>query len=562
MTDIDSGLLILYESSAGYGLLECEGFEEIGALLEENNNLELGRFNRAVKLKSFQPFSTAEEALENMNAISEHAVTETLLTFLEMNVPKSTGKKKSSGDVKVQIGVVDPSLATAISEGMEQRKRSISCRSDDTIREIIRGCRLHFPKLVKGLDKGALEHAQLGLGHSYSRSKVKFNPARSDNMIIQSIALLDQMDKDLNTFAMRIREWYSWHFPELKDLVKDMLMYSRCAAFIQNKSSLCSVETEEEKLAGLVEILGDDQPAKAVVAAARTSMGMDCNVVDMLNIVNFSQRMVKLAEFRKQLANYLSDKMSLVAPNLKALIGDVVAARLISKAGSLTNLAKAPASTVQILGAEKALFRALKTKTNTPKYGLIYHSTFIGRAAAKNKGRISRYLANKCSIATRIDSFSDEPSSAYGLKLRDQVEERLKFYESGAQPRKNIDVMEEVSRQLAVGASAAEDAKPKKKRKSTSEDKSDEPKSDKKKKKKKDTSDDMDVEEDDEEAIKSAKKKAKKAKKESLSTTKAEEDSPPSTPMKESMDDETTPSKKSSKKEKSDKKKKRKSKGN
>merc|ERR1712070_1032872 len=90
-----------------------------------------------------------------------------------------------------------------------------------------------------------------------------------------------------------------------------------------------------------------------------------------------------------------------------------------------------------------------KTKGNTPKYGLIYHSTFIGRADAKNKGRISRYLANKCSIATRIDSFSDEPNSAYGEKLREQVEERLKFYETGAAPRKNIDVMSEVAKQLA-----------------------------------------------------------------------------------------------------------------
>jgi nucleolar protein 56 len=124
----------------------------------------------------------------------------------------------------------------------------------------------------------------------------------------------------------------------------------------------------------------------------------------------------------------------------------------------LTNLAKAPASTVQILGAEKALFRALKTKGNTPKYGLIYHSTFIGRADAKNKGRISRYLANKCSIATRIDSFADEPSSAYGQKLREQVEERLKFYETGAAPRKNIDVMEEVARHLKAGKDAEDEA--------------------------------------------------------------------------------------------------------
>ena len=87
--------------------------------------------------------------------------------------------------------------------------------------------------------------------------------------------------------------------------------------------------------------------------------------------------------------------------------------------------------------------RALKTRGNTPKYRLIFHSTFIGRAAAKNKGRISRYLANKCSIASRIDCFSEVPTSVFGEKLREQVEERLSFYETGEIPRKNLDVMKE-----------------------------------------------------------------------------------------------------------------------
>merc|ERR1712115_512533 len=141
------------------------------------------------------------------------------------------------------------------------------------------------------------------------------------------------------------------------------------------------------------------------------------------------QQVVELSEFRRELQEYLRSKMSAVAPNLAALIGDIVGARLISHAGSLTNLAKYPASTVQILGAEKALFRALKTKGNTPKYGLIFHSSFIGRAGSKNKGRISRYLANKCSIASRIDCFIDEPTTAYGDKMREQVEERLQFYD-------------------------------------------------------------------------------------------------------------------------------------
>ena len=140
--------------------------------------------------------------------------------------------------------------------------------------------------------------------------------------------------------------------------------------------------------------------------------------------------------------------MSAVAPNLQALIGEIVGSKLIAHAGGLTNLSKYPASTIQILGAEKALFRALKTKGKTPKYGLLFNSTFIGRAGAANKGKISRYLANKCAIASRIDCFSEYPTSKLGEALRDQVEERLKFVASGAKPRKNKEAMAEVLDEL------------------------------------------------------------------------------------------------------------------
>merc|ERR1719193_1608237 len=158
----------------------------------------------------------------------------------------------------------------------------------------------------------------------------------------------------------------------------------------------------------------------------KMSMGQDIVEMDMANIENFADQVIRLAEMRKSLNSYLTSKMNAVAPNLATLIGDAVGARLISHAGSLTNLAKYPASTVQILGAEKALFRALKTKSNTPKYGLIFHSSFIGRAGAKNKGRISRYLANKCSIASRIDCFSEAATTVFGSKMKEQVEDSVR----------------------------------------------------------------------------------------------------------------------------------------
>ena len=165
-------------------------------------------------------------------------------------------------------------------------------------------------------------------------------------------------------------------------------------------------------------------------------------------MLSVTDRVVELSKYREDLYDYLQARMHSVAPNLSALIGEIVGARLISHSGSLVNLAKCPASTIQILGAEKALFRALKTRSNTPKYGIIFHSSFIGRAGLKNKGRISRYLANKCSIASRLDSFSEEPTDLYGLKMKEQVEQRLNFYETGVPPQKNIEAMHEVAEEL------------------------------------------------------------------------------------------------------------------
>merc|ERR1712180_16779 len=294
--------------------------------------------------------------------------------------------------------------------------------------------------------------AQLGLGHSYSRSKVKFNVNRSDNMVIQAIALIDQLDKDINTFAMRVREWYGYHFPELVKLVNDNYQYCQLVKLIKNRKCLTAVT--DEMLEGIEKIVMDSAKSQAICDCARASMGMDISDFDLINIEIFANKVISLADYRKKLQGYLSDKMGAVAPSLASLIGDVVGARLISHAGSLTKLAKYPASTVQILGAEKALFRALKTRGNTPKYGLLFHSSFIARAGAKNKGRISRYLANKCSIASRIDCFSETSTKLFGEKLKEQVEDRLKFYDSGDLPKKNVDAMKEAID--AVKAEASE----------------------------------------------------------------------------------------------------------
>ncbi|KAL2492269.1 nucleolar protein NOP56 [Abeliophyllum distichum] len=401
-------LYILYESASGYGLLLAHGLDEIGQNTEavRSSVTDLNRFGKVVKLAAFSPFESALDALNQCNAVSEGQMTDELRNFLELTLPKVKEGKKP----KFSLGVAEPKLGSHIYEVTK-----IPCQSNEFVLELLRGVRLHFDRFIENLKPGDLEKAQLGLGHSYSRAKVKFNVNRVDNMVIQAIFLLDTLDKDINSFSMRVREWYSWHFPELAKIVNDNYLYAKVAKHVDDKSQL-----SEDKLDGLTDVVGDEDKAREIIEAAKASMGQDLSPIDLINVKQFAQRVMDLAEYRKKLYDYLVAKMNDIAPNLATLIGEVVGARLISHA---------------------ALFRALKTRGNTPKYGLIFHSSFIGRASTRNKGRMARYLANKCSIASRIDCFLEKNTTSFGEKLREQVEERLDFYDKGVAPRKNIDVM-------------------------------------------------------------------------------------------------------------------------
>ncbi|RDW67984.1 putative SIK1 [Coleophoma cylindrospora] len=499
---------LLHESSVGYGIFQVvHQAETIGNRLKEVQDAgqDLAKFGKMVKLVNFAPYQGAAQALENINLVSEGVLSDYLRSNLELNLPKA-GKKN-----KVVLGVQDKNLAGSIKAAFP----GVECETGETsevVADLLRGLRLHADKLLKGLQDGDVGRAQLGLGHAYSRAKVKFSVQKNDNHIIQAIATLDHLDKAVNTFSMRVREWYGWHFPELVRIVSDNHTYAKLALAIGDKKSLT-----DESLHDIAAIVNDDgDVAQAVIDAARVSMGQDISASDLENVSAFANRVVKLTEYRRSLFQYLVNKMSIVAPNLASLIGEVVAARLISHAGSLTNLSKYPASTVQILGAEKALFRALKTKGNTPKYGLIYHSSFIGRAGAKNKGRISRFLANKCSIASRIDNFSEEPTTKFGEALRRQVEERLEFYATGAAPSKNEEVMKSAMDAVLGDINIAEpeddvemaDAAPKEKKSKDKKEKKDKDSKKDKKRRHSEVNGDAEVEK--------SEKKKKKSKRQSL----------------------------------------------
>ena len=166
---------------------------------------------------------------------------------------------------------------------------------------MLRGVRLHSEKLLKQLRQGDTNTAQLGLGHAYSRAKVKFSVQKNDNHIIQAIAILDGLDKAINTFSMRVREWYSWHFPELVKIVSENHKYAKVALFVRDKKAL-----SQDSLHDLAAIVDDDEGvAQSIIDAAKTSMGQDLSTADMENVALFAERVVSLANYRKTLHAYL-----------------------------------------------------------------------------------------------------------------------------------------------------------------------------------------------------------------------------------------------------------------
>ena len=324
---------------------------------------------------------------------------------------------------KASLAVADTKLGTAISN---LPQLNISPVSGSNTMDVFRGIREHLPSLIPGLLQENVDRMALGLSHSISRHKLKFSVDKIDSMIIQAIRLIDDMDKELNVFAMRTKEWYGWHFPELAKILNDNLAYARLiitAGFRTNIS-----ETD------LSEIL-PESTEEAVKKAAEISMGTEITEDDLANITALAEQVIQYTEYRAQLSSYLESRMRAIAPNLTALVGYLVGARLIAHAGSLMNLAKAPGSTIQILGAEKALFRALKTKHDTPKYGILYHSSLIGQATGRNKGKIARMLAAKPALGLRVDALDnndeeDEDQRAIlGLSNRIKLENHLRRLE-------------------------------------------------------------------------------------------------------------------------------------
>uniref|UniRef100_A0A452J0F5 Nucleolar protein 58 n=1 Tax=Gopherus agassizii TaxID=38772 RepID=A0A452J0F5_9SAUR len=400
-------MLVLFETAAGYAVfkvLDEKKLQEVDSLWREFETPE--KANKIVKLKHFEKFQDTTEALAASTALVEGKLSKNLKKILKKIVAK---------DAHEQLAIADAKLGGVIKD-----KLNLSCIHSPMVTELMRGIRSQIEGLITGLPSREMAAMCLGLAHSLSRYKLKFSPDKVDTMIVQAISLLDDLDKELNNYIMRCREWYGWHFPELGKIVADNLTYCKCVRKVGDRRNFSTSDLSEV----LPEEIEDD-----VKAAAEISMGTEVSEEDINNILHLCDQVIEISQYRTQLYDYLKNRMMAIAPNLTVMVGELVGARLIAHAGSLLNLAKHPASTVQILGAEKALFRALKTKRDTPKFGLIYHASLVGQTAAKNKGKISRMLAAKTALTIRYDALGEDSSAEMGAENRLKVETRLRHLE-------------------------------------------------------------------------------------------------------------------------------------
>ncbi len=247
-----------------------------------------------------------------------------------------------------------------------------------------------------------------------TRRKLRRAAQKRDLLAVQAIRAIDDIDKTINLYVARLREWYSLHFPELDELVREHIDYARIVYELGHRNN---ITVENLKKLGFSE-----QKAKKIAEAAKKSMGADLSDFDIEYIKTLAGIILDLYKLRETLEGYIEAIMKEVAPNITALVGPKLGARLLSLAGGLENLAKLPASTIQVLGAEKALFRALRTGGKPPKHGVIFQFPAIHRSPRWQRGKIARALAAKLAIAAKVDYFTGR---FIGDKLREELEKRI-----------------------------------------------------------------------------------------------------------------------------------------
>ncbi len=279
------------------------------------------------------------------------------------------------------------------------------------------GMEMIFEPENKGKELASNEFRRLALEAGWASSQAELNAMLTkvnvllagrkikgvgrDKIIIQVIGVIDELETDLNSLSERLREWYGLHFPELSKEVRS-----------------------HERFAGIVGASGrrENIAEKEFEAIASKSVGMDFSDEDAESAKAFSSALKELFGARDRLSKYLEKTCAESMPNLSAIAGPLLAARLVAQAGGLEKIAKLPSSTIQLLGAEKALFRHLRGQGKAPKYGVIFSHPLIQQAPKPLKGKIARLIAAKLSLAAKMDFYSKRDQSK---EMKENIERKI-----------------------------------------------------------------------------------------------------------------------------------------
>jgi len=340
----------------------------------------------AEKLDSVDSGKTVDEIISLTKRLKKRGYT--IFIFENATIAETVKKK-----MKVETSIAQPSQQGEIlRKDMEKFALEVGfVKQSQELRELIREVSVELTRL-----------------------RVRKAGEKRDLMVAQAILSIDDLDKTANLFMGRIREWYGLHFPELDRMIEKHETYARLVLNLGKRLDFTTENLEKEGLPA--------NKVAQIVGTAENSMGAELTETDIEQIQALCKQTLELYNLRQALQKYADSTVGEVAPNIQALVGSLLAARLIALAGGLTNLAKMPSSTIQVLGAEKALFRALKTGTRPPKHGVIFQDALIHDAEKWQRGKMSRALSGKLAIAARTDAFSGR---YIGDSLKADLEKRV-----------------------------------------------------------------------------------------------------------------------------------------
>lgn len=248
-----------------------------------------------------------------------------------------------------------------------------------------------------------------------TREQVKERYQSREVHIIRAINVLQDLDNIFNLMFEHVHEWYGVHFPELERLVKRNENYLELLIMLGERKNF----SEENVL----KYYNNKEAAKKIALKASSSVGSTISKNDLKQIQALAKRTLEIRKEREALTSYIEKEMEAQLKNFSKIAGPILGAKILSSAGSIKKLALMPSSTIQLLGAEKALFKHLKTGSKCPKYGLLYQHPMLSRVKRENRGKLARAIASKLSIAVREDFFGKEDVSK---ELLTNLEERIK----------------------------------------------------------------------------------------------------------------------------------------